>query len=148
MFQLKTEDRLRSWREFRYSIDKLSLEDALRQTAELWAKAPFTPYHLEINTPQNWSTPWQLIEENIYCDLAKCLGIVYTMSLTGHNKHFTVEIRTYSDPESGYEYNLAWFNEGKYILNLIDREIVNINQFDKTLKLKKQFNQQELQLEY
>jgi hypothetical protein len=148
MFQLKTEDRLRSWREFRHSIGHLPMESALKKTADLWATVPFTPYHLDINTPHNWSTPWQLIEDNIYCDLAKCLGIVYTMSLTSHKTNFDVEIRLYKDMESGYEYNLAWFNDGKYILNLMDREIVNINQFDKTLKLKKQYKEQELQLEY
>jgi len=145
MFQLKAEDRLRSWRKFRTSIGALPLEVALLQTAQLWTRAPFTPYHLE-STPEAWPDPWTLIEENYYCDIAKCLGIVYTISLTQHKKNLEIEFRIYQD-ETGHEYNLAWINKGKYILNLIDSEVVNIEQFDKTLKLKKRYSAEELKLE-
>ena len=79
MFQLKTEDRLRAWREFRYSIGRLPLDQALQQTVELWSRAPFIPYHLDAKDRMSWPDPWQLVDENIYCDLAKALGIMYTM---------------------------------------------------------------------
>lgn len=148
MFQLKTEDRLRSWREFRSSIDNLSLTDALRCTAELWANASYTPYYLDIDEPTTWPSPWQMIDENIYCDVAKSLGIIYTMLLTKHKKDLDIELRVYVDVTTGAEYNLAWFNEGKYILNLVDREVVNIEQFDDTVfKLKRLYSSLELQLE-
>lgn len=147
MFQLLTEDRLRSWREFRSSLDLLLIEDALARTAEFWARAPFSPYHLESTDSKNWPDPWTLIDENIYCDVAKCLGIVYTITLTKHRKNLDVEVRVYTDPQTGYEYNLAWFSQGKYILNMIDGEILNIEQFNKTLKLKRKFTAVELQLE-
>lgn len=148
MFQLKTEDRLRSWREFRSSIDNLSLTDALQSTAELWAGASYTPYYLDIDEPESWPDPWQLIDENVYCDVAKCLGIIYTMLLTKHKTDLDIELRVYVDASTGAEYNLAWFNEGKYILNLTDREVVNIEQFDDTVfKLKRIYSSLELQLE-
>jgi hypothetical protein len=147
MFQLATEDRLRSWREFRATLDTLPLEEALVQTAEHWVSASFVPYNLDPEQPATWPDPWSLIDENIYCDLAKCLGIVYTMALTGHRTALDIEIRIYQDTKTGYEYNLAWFNQGIYILNLIDGEIVNNEQFDKTLKLKRTFTAVELQLE-
>ena len=51
MFKLSAEDRLRSWRDFRNSLEKLPLEQALSQTAELWARTPFSPYYLDINDP-------------------------------------------------------------------------------------------------
>lgn len=145
MFQLKVEDRLRSWREFRLAIESLPIEQALAQTAELWARAPFVPYNLDPTLPQSWPDPWTLIYENAYCDVAKCLGIVYTVSLTSHKTD--VEFRIYKDPKTGYEYNLAWFARGKYILNMIDGEVLNNTQFDKNLKLIKQFSEKELQLE-
>lgn len=145
MFQLKAEDRLRSWREFRTSIESLPIEQALAQTAEFWARAPFVPYNLDPGLPQVWPDPWTLVYENSYCDVAKCLGIVYTISLTKHKT--SVEFRVYKDPKTGYEYNLAWFAQGKYILNMIDGEVLNNTQFDKSLKLIKQFSEKELQLE-
>ena len=145
MFQLKADDRFRSWREFRTKLDSLPLDYAMSQTAQLWATAPFTPYHLD-STSGQWPDPWTLIEENYYCDIAKCLGIMYTISLTQHKKNLTVEYRVYQD-SIGHEYNLAWFNQGKYILNLIANEVVNIEQFDKTLKLKNQYSESELRLD-
>lgn len=147
MFQLLNEDRLKSWREFRSSLDLLSIEDALAQTAEFWDRAPFSPYYLDSDNPKSWPDPWTLIDENIYCDVAKCLGIVYTITLTKHRKNLDVEVRVYYDLKTGYEYNLAWFSQGKYILNMIDGEVLNNEQFDKTLKLKHTFTAVELQLE-
>jgi len=147
MFQQRPEDRLRSWREFRTLIESLPLENALAQTAEFWAGAPFVPYNLDISTPQAWPDPWTLIYENIYCDVAKCLGIVYTVALTAHRLNTTIEFRQYEDPKTGYDYNLAYFGQGKYILNMIDGEIVNIKLINETLNLKQQYNEKELQLE-
>ena len=147
MFQQKPEDRLRSWREFRATIESLPLEQALAQTAEFWARAPFVPYNLDPDDLDQWPDPWTLIMENSYCDIAKCLGIVYTITLTGHRKDFEIELRQYEDPKTRYVYNLAWVNQGKYILNMIDGEVVNTKQFDKTLKLKKQYSEVQLQLD-
>ena len=147
MFQLPAEDRLRSWREFRTTLESLPLETALAETAEFWRCAPFVPYNLDYSDIRTWPEPWTLIDENIYCDVAKCLGIVYTISLTGHKKNLDVEIRQYVDLKTGYEYNLAWIDKGKYILNMIDGEVLNIEQFDKTLKLIKQFTAVDLQLD-
>jgi hypothetical protein len=148
MFQQKPEDRLRSWREFRTTLESLPLEQALAQTAEFWARAPFVPFNLEIANQDEWPDPWTLIEENVYCDIAKCLGIVYTITLTKHRTDLDIEFRAYYDPNTGYEYNLAWINQGKYILNMTDGEIVNNKQFDKTLKLKYKYTAVELKLDY
>ena len=147
MFQLLAEDRLRAWREFRTEIESLPIETALAETAEFWRHAPFVPYNLDFSDPTNWPDPWTLIQENIYCDIAKCLGIVYTISLTGHKTYIEIELRQYVDPKTGYEYNLAWINQGKYILNMIDGEVLNIKQFDNALQLKQQFTAVDLQLE-
>ena len=72
---------------------------------------------------------------------------MYTVLLSTHRTDLDIEIRVYEDPKTKYVYNLAWFNQGKYILNMVDGEVLNNKQFDKTLKLKKQFTSLELQLE-
>jgi hypothetical protein len=137
MFQQPAEGRLRAWRDFRTTIESLPIEQALAQTAEFWARAPFVPYNLDPSMPQSWPDPWTLVYENSYCDVAKCLGIVYTVSLTNHATD--VEFRIYKDEKTGYEYNLAWVARGKYILNMVDGEILNNTQFEKTLKLKHKY---------
>jgi len=147
MFHLSAEDRLRSWREFRSSIDSLPVEDALDQTAELWSRAPFVPYNLDTNQPESWPDPWTLIYENVYCDVAKCLGIVYTLCLTHHWRDAEIEIRVYKDLVTGYQYNLAWLDQGKYVLNMIDGQVVNIKHIDNNFKLIKTISTKELQTE-
>jgi hypothetical protein len=146
MFQQKPEDRLRSWREFRSTLDLIPLEQALAQTAEYWARAPFTPYYLDPDDPSRWPDPWALIMENTYCDVAKCLGIMYTISLTAHKKELDIEHRIYIDHKKNHLYNLAWFAQGKYILNLIDGTVVNIKQLSDSLELKCIYTATELQL--
>ena len=147
MFQLNAEDRIRSWRDFRSKLCTLSLEESIVQTAQLWRHAPFTPYQLDPNDTIDWPDPWTMISKNIYCDVAKCLGIVYTLLLTDHRTALDIEIHQYKDEATGYEYNLAWFNQGKYIANLIDGELVNNKHIDKTLTLLRRYTAKELKLE-
>ena len=73
------------------------------------------------------------MEENYYCDLARTLGILYTITLSDHRP--TVEIRVYYDPETRYNYNLVWIDQGKYVINLIEGEVVN-KTLTENLKLK------------
>jgi hypothetical protein len=147
MFQLPAEDRIRSWRDFRSSLNLLSIDQAFAQTAELWARVPFVPYSLDLDDVNAWPDPWTLIYENHYCDIAKCLGIVYTMLLTEHRTDLEIEFRMYEDTETKYIYNLAWFCQGKYILNMIDGTVLNNEQFNKKLKLIKTYSAEDLHLE-
>jgi hypothetical protein len=124
----------------------LSVEEALLDTAKFWSTVPFTPFYLDNSDPSSWPDPWTLIYENYFCDVAKCLGIVYTVALTEHIKDLEVEIRVYKDSTTNHEYNLAWFAGGKYILNLIDNEIVNKEHIDKNLKLIRVYSDTDLHL--
>jgi len=123
MFKLPASERLTRWREFRKSLDSLTYERALEATVEFWHSCPFNPYYLDSDQPDTWPDPWTLVEENYYCDLAKALGMLYTIKFTTHNPE--VEIRVYVDPETKYNYNLVWIDDGKYVLNLIEGEVVN-----------------------
>jgi hypothetical protein len=147
MWKLDTAGRIAQWRDFRKSLDELSFDQALDAVAKLWQTCPFAPYNLDPDHPENWPDPWTLICENVYCDIAKCLGIVYTILLSKHKIDLNVEIRVYQDPKTRYSYNLAWINRGKYILNMVDGEVLNNTQFNKTLKLIKTHTAVELQLE-
>ena len=147
MFQLKPEDRLRSWREFRKTLDSLPIEDAIKEVVDFWQKCPFEPYYLDPATPQDWPNPWDLIIENYYCDLAKCLGMLYTLYFTEHGETLDIELRVYVDPETRYEYNLVLFEQGKYVLNFQDGDIVNIEAINKNLALKRIYSSTDLKLE-
>lgn len=146
MWKLPASERLSRWRDFRKQLNELSLESAILETEQFWRTCPFIPYYLEPNSPKTWPNPWQLLEENFYCDLAKTLGIVYTLFLTEH-KHNIFEIRIYYDPISRVTYNLAWINQGKYVINFVDGEIVNNTSIDKKLKLRHRWTAGDMNLE-
>lgn len=147
MWKLTADERVARWHDFRKTLDALPLDEALQEVAKFWQGCPFVPYYLDPDEIDNWPDPWTLIYENIYCDIAKCLGIVYTIELTQHKKNLAVEIRVYKDPDTGHEYNLAWFNQGKYIINLIENTVVNNTQFDKRFTLVKQYTAEDISLD-
>lgn len=147
MWKLTNSERLSHWRDFRKSLDRLSFEQALEAIAVYWQTCPFVPYYLDNANTESWPGPWQMIDDNIYCDLARCLGIVYTIILTKHRMDVDVELQVYQDPRTGFEYNLACFSQGKYILNMIDSQVVNIEQLDKTFQLKYRYTAVDLKLD-
>ncbi len=140
MFRLQADERLTRWREFRKTLDNQPLDQATQAVVDFWNSCPFNPYYLDPGAPDLWPDPWTLIEENYYCDLAKALGMLYTIKFTKHNPE--VEIRVYYDPETRYNYNLVWINRGKYVLNLISGEVVNKEHLAKNLKLKSKYNEE------
>jgi len=147
MFKLSTRDRLSRWREFRLELDSLSLDLAVDYTSKFWTSCPFNPYYLDLKQPNSWPDPWQLIEENYYCDLAKTLGIVYTLYLTKHGPQLQPEIKVYLDKKTRYQYHIADFCHGKYVLNLIEGQVVNKEHINQELKLLRSYTARDLQLE-
>ena len=139
MFKLSASERLSHWLEFRKKLDNLPLIEALEATVQMWRGCPFSPYYLDPDRPESWPDPWTLVEENYYCDLAKALGILYTIKFTKHDPD--VEIRIYYDTETKYNYNLVFINQGKYVLNLIEHQVVN-NTLPEHLKLKISYNEE------
>jgi len=146
MWKLETSERIARWRDFRKSLDDLPLADAVQAVAEFWHTCPYQPYYLDPADPASWPTAWDLIAENYYCDLAKALGIVYTIQFTQHGNTLDAEIHIYNDPETGYVYHLPVLSKGKYVVNFIDNKILNIESINKKLKLKRRYSGEELKL--
>jgi hypothetical protein len=146
MWKLETSERIACWRDFRKSLDDLPLDDAVQAVAEFWHNCPYQPYYLDPADPMSWPTAWELISENYYCDLAKALGMLYTICLTQHGNTLDVEIHIYNDPITGYAYHLPVLAQGKYVVNFIDNKIVNIESINKKLKLKRRYSGEELKL--
>lgn len=140
MFRLPVTSRLEVWKKFRRSLNSLSIDDALHQTVEFWDLCPFTPFYLDPDNIKTWPDPWTLVYENYYCDLAKVLGIVYTLYLSDHKNLLEFELRQYQDTKTRLMYNLAYLNQGKYVLNLVDGQVVNNKSIHKNLKLLRCWN--------
>ena len=146
MWKSEVSERLVHWRVFRLAIGGMSLENAIQATAEFWQDCPYCPYYLDPSDPDSWPSAWELISENYYCDIAKALGMLYTIAYSAHGHGLPMEIHTYNDPETGYEYNLSVFQNGKYVINLLDGQIVNIESVKEKFKFKRCYDSTVLKL--
>jgi len=148
MWKTSTDERLVNWQKFREDLGELPLSTALKNTAELWSRAPFKTYFLDPLHPETWPDPWKLVTERHYCDIARCLGMVYTIYFTKHRTNVLPEIRIYQDINACKLYVLLSINDGQYILNWVPEEIVNINIVEENqLQLLYQYSGADLKLE-
>jgi hypothetical protein len=114
--------RLSSWCELRHQVKSLPVVTALIAINQWWFAVPWRPYHLHWDDMLTWPDPWQLLSDNIYCDIARGLGIMYTISLLDRADLADAELVLTAD-----QHNLVQVCDSKYILNW-DRDcIVNIN---------------------
>lgn len=114
-------ERLESWRDLRSQAESRPAPEALALINAWWFNTPWTAYHLHWDDQNSWPDPWQLLEDNLYCPLARALGIVYTIALLERSDIADVEI---IEAEGN---NLVQIGPEKYILNWDPEEIVNIN---------------------
>ena len=128
MWTLLPSERLRYWQNFRNDLNQKSLDEAVKDTQHLWSYAPFVSKYLAILAVDKWPDPWELIYENHYCDLAKALGIVYTLMLMNRSDINDIKI---ADTDSG---NLVLIDDGKYILNWGTGQLLNISSTKITIK--------------
>ena len=125
--------RLESWNLLRDRCQNLPLESALDEINRWWFHAPWRPYYLHWDDQPTWPDPWQLLSDNVYCDLARGLGIVYTISMLDRaDMADATLVLTENDG------NLVQVAKEKYILNWKPDTIVNTFQ---EVKIKKQFKQ-------
>jgi len=139
MWQPRFDDRLLEWRELRNKSAQLSLEDALVTVDQWWQRAPLTNHYLHLDEYEKWPLPWDLLADDVYCDLAKCLGIVYTLILIKHEDIESIRILQLEDFYA-VEVNSS------YILNYIPNEIVNTNTLP-DLKIKRSLSSDNLTIE-
>ena len=114
-------DRLASWNQLRNQSLVWPLDQALVSINSWWFNAPWIPYHLHWDDRPTWPDPWQLLSDNLFCSLARGLGILYTISMLDR-----ADIQTAQLLDIGSD-NLVQVESGKYILNWDSEQIVNIN---------------------
>ena len=119
----RQDNRIISYRNWRLELEELPLEEQLNKIAHDWAYVPRSMHYLTPDDPDTWPTPWELIHDNIYCDLSVCLGMFYTAILLGKTDIEKARLLVYNSKSNWI--NLSSFEDGKYILNWNQREVVN-----------------------
>ena len=86
MFDKTYEDRLRAWHEFRNRLE--TIDDPIQHTIEHYQQAPFVSMHTDPWTQEMWPNPWELVQENQYCDFCKFI-VQNSMFLIPSSCHHT-----------------------------------------------------------
>ena len=128
MWDPSYETRLADWYNFRKYISQLDLSEQLIQTNNWWFQAPMVNSAVQWNQWPDWPDPWTLLTHSGYCELARALGIVYTLMLIDEPKYTDLSIA-----QIGQD-NLVLVDQGKYILNWAPREVLNINSIEDPIR--------------
>ena len=113
-------DRLGSWNTLRNQAATADVESALTTINQWWFSTPWIPYHLHWDDCDKWPDPWQLLDDNLFCGLARGLGILYTITIIDR-----VDLQKCWLADHGSD-NLVHAPQKKYILNWDKDTIVNI----------------------
>lgn len=105
MFEKKFEDRMSVWQDFRNSLE--TSDTPFQDVINFYRRAPLVSIHTDPWNPESWPDPWQLLDENQYCDFCTVLGWCYSLQLTDRFKGSSFEIHITTDNNLGYGYLLA-----------------------------------------
>jgi hypothetical protein len=114
-------ERLESWAILRQHCTDINPESALTEINSWWFRTPWCAYYLHWDDQADWPDPWQLLSDNLYCPLARGLGIMYTITMLDRaDLQDVCMIEHVSD-------NLVLVESGKYILNWDPDQVLNIS---------------------
>lgn len=129
MFDMKIEDRLRAWCDFRNNLE--TEDNPFRSTVEFYNKAPLTNFRIDPYTPENYPNPWELLEENVYDEFGYILGIGYTLRLTDRFSKEPMKITITQDNKRSCNYYLLHIQDK--VIGFDRENIVNENELPKSL---------------
>ena len=119
MWPVTYEARLLDWQRLRLQCNNLELSQQLLLINDWWMQAPIVNRAILWDDPAKWPDPWQLLTNSGYCELARALGIVYTIMLLDKKLYSALNI-----VNNGQD-NLVLVDDGKYILNWAPGEVLN-----------------------
>jgi len=131
MFPQKFEERLVLWHQLREST--ATDRDFLTAVNTFWMMAPTIDRWLHWQDQNSWPDPWVLLNNHAYCDVAKALGIVYTIMLSGR-LHLLENTQIEQIADVLEQANVVIINDGKYVLNWDLHNITNISLVDFSAK--------------
>lgn len=130
------EERLQQWNRLREICSTLPLESCLLTVNQWWFQMAWCPYHLHWDDQPDWPDPWQLLSDNVFCDVARGLGIMYTITML--DRADLQDSRLVEEDQR----NLVLVNKRKYILNYSHDDILNT--YLESGKIRRELTQQQL----
>ena len=116
------EDRLAEWSSLKTSCHHDAVPAQYMKINNWWFRCPLVNRSI---TWSKWPNPWQLLQQDGHCDLARSLGMLYTLMFIATD--IDVEI-VHCDLG-----NLVLVEQGKYIMNWAPGELLNIQSLSLTV---------------
>lgn len=117
------ESRLRAWAGLRDNPS--SDEDFLIAVNDFWTMAPMVNRDIDWHDRNGWPGPWDLLSFSGYSELAKALGIAYTI-ICSDRQHLIDGSKMVLVAQPHIEANLVLVLDSKYVLNWEPRNMLNI----------------------
>jgi hypothetical protein len=121
VFQLNYDSRLRSWYDLRQTLQNADTATKCLEIDNWWQSAPIVNHYLHPHEIDTWSTPWELLYDNEYCHIARGLGMVYTLMLTGIKD---IDFCLGKD-DNNEDVVLVLVDNAKYILNYWPNTVIS-----------------------
>ena len=121
IFQLNYETRLKNWYKLREDLVNKDTKTKCIEIDNWWQKAPLINHHLHPHDIGNWPDPWELLSENTYCEVARALGMCYTLLLLG----ITDIKMVLATNEMGDDVVLVLVDNAKYVLNYWPNTVIS-----------------------
>jgi hypothetical protein len=133
MFEKKFEDRLKHWHDFREGLKQAT--DPVQSTIDFWNRAPDSPRNLDPYDQDTWPDPWQMIEENSYCEFTKLLAVVYTLKLANLYADWQPTFKVGLDKRQSRLYYMCILKDK--VLGIDPEKSVHINQLPSNIHIQK-----------
>ena len=104
MNDLNYEQRLSEWSTFRDTLE--TSNDPLQDVIDYYRKIPTVSINTDPYTPSTWPSPWELVNDNMYCDFCRVLGMCYSLQLTDRFSREKFEIHIGIDNKRSEHYYL------------------------------------------
>ena len=98
MFEKNYDQRLVTWAEFRKNLEES--QDPISDVINLYRHAPAIRFYTDPWDESRWPSPWELLQENEYCEFNIVLGMYYSLQLTERFKHTPFEIHICVDEKT------------------------------------------------
>ncbi len=131
--------RLSAWYTLRQLLE--TSVDPLNDAANFFLKLPKTKIYTDPYDSSTWPTPWELIDENEFCQFNLILGICYTLQLTERFKNIHPKIKLSIDTNNKTVYYLLFINDKVYGY---ENEWIDVKDLPKSLKTQKIYAMKQL----
>jgi len=121
-----------AWYQLRQTLE--TSEDPFSDVAKFFLRLPRVKFYTDPYDSSTWPTPWELIDENEYCEFNLILGMCYTMQLTERFKDCRPTINLAIDIVNKTVYYLLCIDDRVYGY---DDSWITMSEVPKSLKMQK-----------